>query len=140
MGAEGREPERHEDAHTRGYDVGYDLDKLGTGVAGEGLGSAGTVMSAPVVRNEHGAVLGIDWRRVPGVGLCTVPGQIDVRDVMPGDRVELGGQVVTVLRVAGARSASALHVITRTDGGAEIVHEAVVGELIDVVEVGAFGS
>lgn len=95
-------------------------------------------MSAPLVRNQFGAVLGIDWRRVPGTALCTVPGRIDVRDVMPGDRVELGGQVVTVLRVAGARSASALHVITRTDGGAEIVHEAVIGEQVNVVSVGAF--
>lgn len=97
-------------------------------------------MSAPLVRNEHGAILGIDWRRVPGTGLCTVPGEIDVRDVMPGDRVELGGDVVTVLKVVGHRSASALHVITRTDGGAEIVYEAVIGERIDVVAVGAFGS
>lgn len=95
-------------------------------------------MSAPLVRNEHGAVLGIDWRRVPGTALSPVPGRIDVRDVMPGDRVELGGEVVTVLRVAGSRSAAALHIITRTDRGAEIVHEAVIGEHIDVVSVGAF--
>ena len=92
----------------------------------------------PVVWNEHGAVLGIDWRRVPGMGLETVPGRIDVRNVMPGDVVRLGAEDVTVLRVAGNRSAKALHVITRTAGGAEIVHEAVIGERIDVVGVGAF--
>lgn len=95
-------------------------------------------MSAPLVRNEHGAILGIDWRRVPGTALSPVPGVIDVRDVMPGDRVILGGEEVTVLKVRGQRSASALHVITRTDGGAEIVHEAVIGERIDVVAVGVF--
>lgn len=95
-------------------------------------------MSTPLVRNEHGAVLGIDWRRVPGTALGPVPGRIDVRGVMPGDRVELGGEVVTVLKVVGQRSASALHVITRTDKGAEIVHEAVVGDHVDVVSVGAF--
>lgn len=95
-------------------------------------------MSTPLVRNEYGAVLGIDWRWVPGTALGPVPGRIDVRDVMPGDRVELGGEVVTVLKVVGQRSASALHVITRTDKGAEIVHEAVVTEQVDVVSVGAF--
>lgn len=95
-------------------------------------------MSTPLVRNEHGAVLGIDWRRVPGTALGPVPGRIDVRDVMPGDRVELCGDVVTVLKVVGQRSAAALHIVTRTAKGAEIVHEAVVGEQIDVIGVGAF--
>lgn len=94
----------------------------------------------PLVRNEHGAPLGIDWRRVPEMGLDPVPGRIDVRNVMPGDVVELGGEHVTVIVVEGARSAHALHVITRTELGAEIVHEAVIGEQIEVVAVGAFGS
>lgn len=97
-------------------------------------------MSAPVVRNEHGAVLGIDWRRVPGMGMSEVPGVIDVRDVMPGDGLEFNGQVVTVLKVVGDRSASVLHIITRTAGGGEIVHEVVVGDRVHVVSVGAFGS
>lgn len=95
-------------------------------------------MTMPMVRSEHGTVLGIDWRRVPGMGLCTVPGVIDVRDVMPGDGIVLGGLAVTVLKVVGRRSAAAMHVITRTAGGAEIVHEAVVGERVNVVSVGAF--
>jgi hypothetical protein len=97
-------------------------------------------MSRPMVRNEHGAILGVDWRQVPDMGLEPVPGRIDVRNVMPGDTVRLGAEDVTVLRVAGPRSAAALHLITRTAGGAEIVHEAVIGEQIDVVAVGAFGS
>lgn len=97
-------------------------------------------MSRPMVRNEQGAILGIDWRRVPGSAMCTVPGEIDVRDVMPGDGVQLDGQVVTVLHVVGEKSARALHVVTRTAAGAEIVHEAVIGERINVVSVGAFGS
>lgn len=95
-------------------------------------------MNAPLIRNEHGAILGIDWRRVEGTALGIVPGRIDVRDVMPGDTVELGGEHVVVLAVEGDRSARALHVITRTAGGAEIVHEAVIGERIEVVSVGAF--
>jgi hypothetical protein len=97
-------------------------------------------MSRPMVRNEHGAILGVDWRQVPGMGLETIPGRIDVRNVMPGDTVRLDGQDVVVIVVEGQRSASALHVITRTALGAEIVHEAVIGEQIDVVAVGAFGS
>lgn len=95
-------------------------------------------MTYPMVYNQDGARLGIDWRRVPGMGLCTVPGVIDVRDVMPGDTVELGGEDVVVLRVEGPRSARALHVITRTAGGAEVVHEAVIGERVNVIAVGAF--
>ena len=95
-------------------------------------------MSRPMVRNEHGAILGIDWRQVPGMGLESVPGRIDVRNVMPGDTVHLDGQDVVVHRVEGPRSASAMHLITRTAGGAEIVHEAVIGERVDVVAVGAF--
>lgn len=93
-----------------------------------------------MVRNEHGAALGIDWRQVDGMGLETVPGRIDVRNVMPGDTVHLNGQDVVVHHVKGHRSAAALHLITRTAGGAPIVHEAVSGEMVEVVAVGAFGS
>ena len=95
-------------------------------------------MSTPLVRNQHGTVLGIDWRRVPGLALRPVPGRIDVRNLMPGDRVLFDGETVTVLNVHGQRSAQAMHVITRTDRGAEIVREVVAGQEIDVVEVGAF--
>lgn len=95
-------------------------------------------MSRPVVRNEHGAILGVDWRQVPGMGLDTVPGRIDARNVMPGDTIRLDGQDVVVIVVEGPRSAHALHLVTRTEHGAEIVHEAVIGERIDVVAVGAF--
>lgn len=94
----------------------------------------------PLVRNEHGAPCGIDWRQVPDMGLEPVPGRIDVRNVMPGDTVRLDGQDLVVHKVSGPRSAAAMHLITRTDAGAEIVHEAVIGERIDVVAVGAFGS
>ena len=97
-------------------------------------------MTRPMVRNEHGAILGIDWRQVPGMGLESVPGRIDVRNVMPGDTVHLDGQDVVVHKVEGPRSAHALHLITRTAGGAQVVHEAVIGEQVDVVAVGAFGS
>lgn len=95
-------------------------------------------MSRPMVRNPQGAVLGVDWRQVPGMGLASVPGRIPVVDVFPGDTVRLDGQDVVVHKVIGSRSAAVLHLVTRTVGGCEIVHEAVVGELIRVVAVGAF--
>lgn len=58
--------------------------------------------AAPLVRNEHGAILGIDWRRVPGMADDTihVPGPIPAWAVMPGDRVGLDGEIVTVLAQA----------------------------------------
>lgn len=92
----------------------------------------------PVVRNPQGAVLGTDWRQVPGMGLVSVPGRISVHDVQPGDTIRLDGQDVVVHKVIGHRSAAVLHLVTRTAGGAEVVHEAVVGQHIDVVAVGAF--
>lgn len=95
-------------------------------------------MNRPVIRNPKGAILGVDWRQVPGMGLTSVPGRVAALDVMPGDTVRLGGQDLIVHTVHGTRAADVLHLVTKTQGGAEIVHEAVVGELIDVVAVGAF--
>lgn len=95
-------------------------------------------MNRPVVRNPRGAALGVDWRQVPGMGLASVPGRILTHDVQPGDTVRLDGQDVVVHKVIGSKSAAVLHLVTRTVGGAEILHEAVVGEEIDVVAVGAF--
>lgn len=95
-------------------------------------------MSRPVVRNPKGAVLGVDWRQVPGMGLASVPGRVSALDVFPGDTIRLGGQDLVVHLVAGTRSADVLHLVTKTAGGAEIEHEAVVGEEIEVVAVGAF--
>ena len=95
-------------------------------------------MSRPVVRNPQGAILGVDWRQVPGMGLASVPGRVQARDVVPGDTVRLDGQDVVVHKVVGSRSAQVLHLVTRTVGGCEIVHEAVIGEEIDVTAVGAF--
>ncbi|MBS1674096.1 MAG: hypothetical protein JSS74_09050 [Actinobacteria bacterium] len=92
----------------------------------------------PVVRNPQGAILGTDWRRVPGMGLVSVPGRIPTHDVQPGDTVRLAEQDVVVHKVIGSRSAAVLHLVTRSAGGAELIHEAVIGEEIDVVAVGAF--
>lgn len=58
-------------------------------------------MSHAVVRNESGAVLGIDWRRVPGSTL-TVPGMVPAWAVMPGDSAWLAGTVVTVAESGAA--------------------------------------
>ena len=95
-------------------------------------------MKHPVVRNPAGAVLGVDWRQVPGMGLVTVPGPVLARDVAPGDTIRLDGQDVVVHTVHGSRSAAVLHLVTRTAHGAEIVHEALVAEPLEVVAVGAF--
>lgn len=98
-------------------------------------------MSAPLVRNQHGAILGIDWRRVPGMGLASVPGRIQARDLMPGDTIRVGRDDMVVLRgsaAAGWGGTPLMHLIVRTPGGAEIVHEVDVEQLVDVVAVGAF--
>ncbi len=94
---------------------------------------------APLVRNRHGAILGVDWRRVPGMageGLA-VPGTVPAYAVMPGDRIRLDGDLVTVLSVRPSR-VDVLHLVVLTDAGAEVVLERSRGDRVEVVEVGAF--
>jgi hypothetical protein len=104
-----------------------DTDRFRRPKAAQGAGEKHRVevsRQAPLIRDENGAILGVDWRRVPGMtkdGL-TVPGLIPAWAVMPGDRAIFDGQVVTVVAVRHA-FAGALGIIVRTDDGAEIVHE-----------------
>lgn len=97
-------------------------------------------MSVAVVRDEHGAILGIDFRQSPLADPSVkVPGRIPVHAVMPGDRVQMDGQAVTVLRIrGGAVPADRVHIITRTDDGAEVVFERAPHVQVDVVAVGVF--
>lgn len=96
---------------------------------------------APLVRDQHGAVLGVDWRRVPGMvaeGLA-VPGTVPAWVVMPGDRVRVDGALVTVLSARRALTADVLRVVVVTDAGAEMVLERSRADRVDVVACGAFG-
>ncbi|MFF2631994.1 hypothetical protein ACFVR6_03835 [Microbacterium sp. NPDC058021] len=93
-------------------------------------------MNEPVVRNEHGAILGIDFRRtglVP-IGL-RVPGQVPARVVFPGDRVSIAGVEAVVHQV---QKGDVVRLFTRTDKGGQIVFERAAGELVHVSGVGAF--
>lgn len=93
-------------------------------------------MTAPLVRDEHGAILGVDWRRVDGTTGATVPGYIESVYVMPGDRVMCQGSPITVHRAVTQTHAVRLH--CKSDGGAPIVLELGLFDLVHVVEVGAF--
>lgn len=95
---------------------------------------------APLVRDQHGANLGVDWRRVPGMvaeGLA-VPGRVPAHAVMPGDRVLVDGSIVTVIAARSSRFVDVLHLVVVSDAGAEVVHERSRADRIEVVEVGAF--
>lgn len=92
-------------------------------------------MSAPLVRDEHGAILGIDWRRTPA-GKHQVPGPVPAEFVQPGDGIVVEGVPVTVymrLVVLGV-----VHIFTRTAAGGELTIERDPGETVQVVSAGAF--
>ena len=93
----------------------------------------------PVVRDEHGAILGADYRQTDlapeGV---RVPGRVSARVVMPGDTIRVewteADQIVhrvvkddDVVRLIAGEHAGDLHVFVRS-----------LDDLVDVVAVGAF--
>ncbi|MEV4735528.1 MULTISPECIES: hypothetical protein [unclassified Microbacterium] len=88
-------------------------------------------MSVPLVRTQHGAILGVDWRAEKGA----VPGPVPATEVMPGDGIRLANAAPTVLWVEHVQ---VVRVCVRTAGGAEIVIERAPGDLVDVVEIGRF--
>lgn len=88
-------------------------------------------MSTALVHNQHGAPMGIDWRRSQG----TVPGRIAAEHVMPGDGIRVARAVPTVL---WTRTGRVVQICIRTEGGAEIVLERTPGEFVEVVDVGRF--
>lgn len=99
-------------------------------------------MSTPLVYGEHGEVLGIDYRQSPlAAPEMRVPGRIPITGVLPGDRVRVNtaGDTVTVLRVRGGDlPADMLHVICRTEQGAEVAFELAPFAHVEVVSMGAF--
>lgn len=89
--------------------------------------------SAPLVRNEHGAILGIDFRRTD-LSPIQVPGLVSAQHVMPGDTIARSeGEYVVLSLIAGI---NCRHAVTRSAGGAEVTFS--LGGLVDVVAVGAF--
>jgi hypothetical protein len=95
---------------------------------------------APLVRNQHGVILGVDWRRVPGMARegVVVPGAVPAWSVMPGDRIRHGRDLVTVLIARPSVLVGVVHLTVRTNEGAEMVLERHRDDRLDVVEVGAF--
>lgn len=88
------------------------------------------------MRDEHGAILGVDWRRVEGATGVQVPGLIESVYVMPGDRVMVQGSPVTVHKTVTQTHVVRVH--CKSDGGAPVVLELGLFDLVHVVEVGAF--
>lgn len=81
--------------------------------------------------------MGVDWRRSEH-STVTVPGLVRADEVMPGDTIRLGQEDVLVLTVRGYGQPGCVYLMTRTAGGAEVVHERRESERVHVVEVGAF--
>lgn len=94
-----------------------------------------TSTETPLVRDQHGATLGIDWRRTE-MSPIEVPGRVAVEVVMPGDSVRVGrvSHVVLSKRAAGP----VMHLVMRTAEGAPIVQEYAAGSYVEVTAVGAF--
>lgn len=92
-------------------------------------------VQAPMVRNEHGAILGVDYRRTD-LSPVQVPGRVAVEAVMPGDTVRFGRDALVVL--SKASHGPVMHLRTRTVGGAEVVAEFAAGSYVEVTAVGAF--
>lgn len=92
----------------------------------------------PLVRNQHGAVLGVDWRQTE-LSDVQVPGLVPASAVMPGDTVAIAGVSGVVLSNRKHGTPGCVYVVVRTAGGAEIVHELRTVERVRVLAVGAFG-
>lgn len=93
-----------------------------------------------MVRTEDGAILGPDYRRIPGFTRpeTSVPGMVCADAVMPGDTIRLAGHDVLVLTRRAHGSPDRIYIGARTAGDAEIVHEFRTSERVRVVAVGAF--
>jgi hypothetical protein len=98
--------------------------------------SAIATANVPLVRNEHGAVLGVDFRRTE-LAKVQAPGRMLARHVMPGDTILAAGQEVVVHTLRPVVG-DGRYVLARTAGGCEIVLELAGTDMVDVVAVGAF--
>ncbi len=98
----------------------------------------GPVVSAahvPLVRDEHGAILGIDYRRTD-LSPINAPGTLSVEAVMPGDTIRVGRVEEVVLSKAG--HVGSMGVRCRTAAGVVVEHEYTSGTYLEVIAVGAF--
>ncbi|MGX5770798.1 hypothetical protein ACWKWN_08610 [Microbacterium trichothecenolyticum] len=101
-----------------------------------------TTDQAPLVRDRHGAILGVDWRRVPGMAAAgvVVPGAVPVSAVEPGDVVQVRGLRGTVqAKPRESRMPGVMHLTVQTVAGCEVVLEMHRDDLVHVVEAGVFG-
>lgn len=99
-----------------------------------------TTDQAPLVRDQRGAVLGVDWRRVPGMvseGLA-VPGTVPAKHVMPGDTIRMHGVDVVVATTRAHGIPGHVYLGILSAGGASVVHELLASEPVRVVAAGAF--
>lgn len=94
----------------------------------------------PLVRTPAGAVLGPDFRQVPGLARpgYEVPGLIPADGVQPGDTVLLGAVEYVVLSARRHGTPGVTYLVVRTPGGAEIAIERRESERVRVVATGAF--
>ncbi|GAA4762353.1 hypothetical protein [Microbacterium gilvum] len=74
---------------------------------------------------------GVEWAEVR-----TIPGAVPAGRLVPGDVVEAEEQQLAVVAVRTDRDV--VRLITWTQGGAEVVLERGIDQLVDVVETGAF--
>ncbi|MBN9210751.1 MAG: hypothetical protein J0I95_04450 [Microbacterium sp.] len=98
------------------------------------------LVGTPLVRTEDGAILGPDYRRIPGFVKpgFEVPGVVPASSVEPGDTVRLAGQDLLVLTTRANGVPGHVYVEVRNGQGAEVVHEFRDSERVRVVAVGAF--
>lgn len=97
-------------------------------------------VGTPLVRTEDGAILGPDYRRIPGFVKPgnEVPGVVPASTIEPGDTVRLAGHDVLVITTRAHGIPGYVYIGTRNEHGAEIVHEFRESERVRVVGVGAF--
>jgi len=97
-------------------------------------------LGTPLVRTEEGAILGPDYRRIPGFVKpgFEVPGVIPAEMLEPGDTVRLYGSDLLVLTSRGHGVPGHVYIGTRSEHGVETVYEMVRTERVHVVGVGAF--
>lgn len=93
-------------------------------------------MNAPLVRTEDGAILGPDYRRMPGMSEHQVPGNIPAEFVMPGDTIVAQGSRIVVYKTA-TRDGNAV-IYARSTRGAEFGIVRRIGDRVRVVDAGAF--
>ncbi|MFF7681501.1 hypothetical protein ACFZA2_01980 [Microbacterium sp. NPDC007973] len=91
----------------------------------------------PLARTRDGAILGVDQRRMRGM----IPGLIEARYLLPGDRVVVAEGVEGVVQTMPTPSVvfpGSVHVLTHTDDDAPLQVERALDEHVMVRAAGAF--